>query len=167
MKHFSSMSPLHPKNQPLSNRPSPLPNKGGSMDPLCLVFKEATRLIGPSQVFLGHWAVPNRSNPLPHPAPPIEALSCFPLVPHNLHTWKLKRIWDKTELLLGTSWGTPLELDGNRKIKKIPSPPHPKTQKRKKLGRTGCILSLLIAGLNFLLWANTPSQEDGYLFCYK
>ncbi len=151
MKHFSSMSPLHPKNQPLSNRPSPLPNKGGSMDPLCLVFKEATRLIGPSQVFLGHWAVPNRSNPLPHPAPPIEALSCFPLVPHNLHTWKLKRIWDKTELLLGTSWGTPLELDGNRKIKKIPSPPHPKTQKRKKLGRTGCILSLLIAGLNFLL----------------
>jgi hypothetical protein len=33
-----------------------------------------------------------------------------------LYTWKLncgRTIWDKIELLLGTSWGTPLELDGN------------------------------------------------------
>jgi hypothetical protein len=62
--------------------------------------------IGQSRIEAPHHLHPHP----PRPPPPIEALSCFPLVPYNLHTWKLKCIWDKIELLLGTPWGTLREL---------------------------------------------------------
>jgi hypothetical protein len=75
-------------------------------------------------------------------------LSCFPLVPHHLHTWNLKRIWDQIELLLGTSWGTPWNLMGTGKPKKIPLP-HPKTQKRDKLAALIAYWAFSLPAWNF------------------
>jgi hypothetical protein len=55
--------------------------------------------------------------------------------------------------------GTPTP---NRKRKRnLPFPLSPKPKKKKKL-----VAAFLNACLKFLLWANTPSYQDGYLLCY-
>jgi hypothetical protein len=84
-------------------------------------FKDT--LIGSSSFFWEH----NRINPMPHSPS------------YKLHSWKLnfvQTIWDKIEVLLGTSQGT-WELDENtlgiNKKPKIPTstPPPPQPKRRK------------------------------------
>jgi hypothetical protein len=64
---------------------------------------EGATLIGPSPNFLEHWALP--------PDPTLNKNINMISFGNVLYTWKLscgQTIWDKFEVLLGTSWGTPL-----------------------------------------------------------
>ncbi len=101
MKHLPSMSPLHPKynhcQRGLLLPPTECPWT------LCFLFlKKPPDSLAPHKFFWDIWQSWIEAPCRPTPRPQIEALSCFPLVPYNLHTWKLKCIWDKIELLLGT-----------------------------------------------------------------
>jgi hypothetical protein len=58
-------------------------------------------------------------------------------------------IWDKTQVLLGTSWGTHLETMREQENKtNNPIPPLPAAN-RKKLDRSWCMLSLPIGCMKF------------------
>jgi hypothetical protein len=60
-------------------------------------------------------------------------------------------IWDKSVVLLGTSWGTHWELDGNNKKSKNSVPALPLLPpKRKNPGLLGCLLHCLIGWSEFL-----------------
>jgi hypothetical protein len=100
---------------------------------------EGAILIGPSPFFWEHWALPNRSTSLDHQ---LQIKTNVLPMAHlfSIYTWKLnfgQTVWDKSEVLLGTFWGTtwkpgapcanPMEThrkpDGNKERKqKIPSP---------------------------------------------
>ncbi len=53
-------------------------------------------------------------------------------------------IWDKSVVLLGTSWGTHWELDGNNKKSKNSIPALPPSPKKKKPWASWCMLHCLI-----------------------
>ncbi len=107
-------------------------------------------MIGPSQIFLKHWALPNK------------IIYLCPLRFYSLYTWKFnftKNIWDKSvmllkthrkiyENLLGTRWECIENIYIYFKI------PFTKTQKKNKNHPPKCMLSLLIGCMKilFLNW---------------
>ncbi len=118
-------------------------------------------MIGPSEIFLEHWACPNRSTSFD---PQLQNRNkCAPLdfaFSVYIHgRWTLgKTIHDKAEVLLETYWGAYLgtlwELDGNtlrtrRKTKNPSLLSPPPSQKEKNWTVHECMLSLPIGCMNF------------------
>ncbi len=95
---------------------------------LFFLFKGAINWLVHHQFVLEHWALPNRSTSLD---PKLHnKKQIYSPIAHlfSLYTSELnfgRTIWEKSEVLLGISWGTLWEQIGNmEKTQKIP-PPHP------------------------------------------
>jgi hypothetical protein len=129
-------------------------------------FYEVAILIGLSSILLEHWALPSKSTSLDCSCKmEINVLPSAPTFSVYIHeSWTLGKpcYWDKSNVLLGTSWGTTWELGnliwtswahdentlGTPKTQRNPSPTlH---QKKKNELLMSCMLSLFIGHMK--LW---------------